>query len=111
MRKSDPLFFYATKPASGIIGVTRVQKTMKGDTPFWPNEIRQGKVHYPYRIRFKDVLKLKENDWKTKRISIRHLNVVYYRGANAARDKENLGKLVDVVEKTLGKVFSRGMCV
>jgi len=103
MRGGDLLFFYATKPVSGIIGVAKVQETMKEDVPLWPNEVRQGKVKYPYRIRFRNVQTLKKNDWRTGRLLIRHLNIVYYRGANAVRNGETLKKLADLVEKAFRK--------
>jgi len=99
MKKGDLLFFYATRPVSGIIGMANVEETIEEKTPLWPNEIRQGKVKYPYRIRFELAHMLKEADWKTRHLSLRNVNVMYYRGLNAIHDEATTRKLTAEAKK------------
>jgi len=103
MKKGELLFFYATRPVSGIMGMANVEETTEGKTPLWPNEIREGKVKYPYRIRFKVAYMLKEADWKTKRLSLRNVNVTYYRGLNPIHDEGTMRKLNAEAKKIFKK--------
>lgn len=101
MNKGDHLFFYTTRPISGIIGHGKAEERFIGDKPLWPDEIREGRVKYPYRIRFKIISALEESDWRRKRVSITGLNVVFYHGVNAIFDKRAYEKLINLMEKLL----------
>lgn len=102
VKKDDLLFFYVTRPVSGIIGVARVEEGMEEKSLLWPDEIREGKAKYPYRIKFRIMSVLGEVDWKTRRLPLKHLNVIYYRGLNAIYDKNIVKKMIEMM-----RIFSK----
>lgn len=70
LEKEDIIFFYATKPVSGVIGVGRVQTKFIQDKPLWPDEIAAGEVLYPYRFEFHNDYVLEQDRWKSDRIKV-----------------------------------------
>jgi hypothetical protein len=98
IKKDDVLFLYATKPISGLIGIAKATGVMKEKEPYWPDEIIEGRVKYPYRIEFKPVKILDERDWESRKISISHLGSIYFQGINPIRNKELLKRLDDIAK-------------
>ena len=47
MDEGDLVFFYVTKPVSGVVGYGIIEETIVEDYALWPNEIRQNRVSYP----------------------------------------------------------------
>lgn len=66
----DRIFFFVTKPISGVIGAVRVQTKFIQDKPLWPDEIAEGKVLYPYRFEFQIDYVLEQDRWKNDRIKV-----------------------------------------
>lgn len=66
----DRMFFFVTKPVSGVIGVGSVQTKFIQDKPLWPDEIALGKVLYPYRFEFHIDYVLEQDRWKKDRIKL-----------------------------------------
>jgi len=66
----DPIFFFATRPVSGVIGFGRIQNKFIQDRPMWPDEIELKQVLYPYRFDFHIDYVLERNRWRSDRIKI-----------------------------------------
>lgn len=71
----DVLFFYAKSPVGGIIGHGHVAVKFKGQAPLWPDEIRAGRVIYPYRFEFEVTRLLDPQRWSKDRIPVRDLGM------------------------------------
>lgn len=76
LQKGDLLFFYATKPIKGIIGVARIGNKFKQDKPLWKQELKENKVIWPYRYDFKVEFVLPRVDWETKKVSVTGLPIM-----------------------------------
>jgi len=99
IKEGDTVFFYATRPISGLIGSGKVTMKMKESEPYWPDERSIGMVKYPYRIEFTPTRMIEEDEWKSKRVSIRHLGPIYFGGINPIRSKYLLTRLHDLMNK------------
>jgi len=97
VKEGDPVFLYATRPISGLIGFGKTTRIMEEDRPFWPDEVESGEVKYPYRIEFKPMRILDELNWKARRIPIGHLGLIYFKAINPIVDKELMEKLLHEV--------------
>lgn len=93
IKKGDPVFFYATSPVSGLIGYGAVIRTFEGKGPYWPDEIRENQVKYPYRIEFTPIALLDQKSWKPKSVRINHLGPIYFRGINPITKQELVDRL------------------
>ena len=98
IREGDLVFFYATSPVSGLIGYGTVIRTFEANEPYWPDEVREGCVKYPYRVQFEVGLLLDPRSWRTRSARIAHLGPIYFRGINPIPSRE----VVDTL-KTLAK--------
>lgn len=67
--KDDLIFFYVTKTIRGFIGAGRVGTKFIQDKPFWPDEIREGRVIYPYRFEFSIEYLIPHERWQKDRIT------------------------------------------
>lgn len=92
--KGDVLFFYAKAPVKGLIGIGLVENKFKQDKPLWPDEIRSGRVIYPYRFEFKIIYYLPPEKWQEDGISITGLKVGFQAGINVFRDKDSIKELL-----------------
>ena len=77
----DILFFYATSPVSGIIGIGKVTNKFKGKNPLWADEVSKNELIYPYRFEFKTIYTCPQ-PWDDKKISIGGLRVGFWAGLN-----------------------------
>lgn len=92
--RGDVMFFYATDPVSGIIGVGRFDTKFIQDKPLWPDEVSLRKVLYPYRFQFHIDYVIEPNRWKSDRIKIgltiqemrRGINLLYTRTADKLKE-------------------------
>jgi predicted RNA-binding protein len=64
----DLLLFYCKSPVAGIIGVGTHARNFKQDKPFWPDEEREGRVIYPYRLEMNVIYVLPEAQWRSDAI-------------------------------------------
>lgn len=83
----DCIFFFVTKPISGVIGVGRVQTKFIQDKPLWPDEIAAGKVIYPYRFELNIDYVLEQSRWKNDRIKVPLTIQEMRRGVNLLRER------------------------
>lgn len=75
LAKGDLLFFYATSPAKGIVGIGRVTTKIKQDKPLWKEEIDTSKVIWPYRFEFTTLYVLLRPDWNQRSIKLSEVSM------------------------------------
>lgn len=66
----DYVLFYAMKPVKGIIGYAKVASKSTDSKPFWQQEVKQGKVLWPLRIKLESPVTLPQNNWENKMIAL-----------------------------------------
>ena len=65
----DSLLMYVTKDIGGFIGrATLREKYVDGQTPYWPDERRAGRVIYPLRFRMDLDLVLPQDLWSAMKL-------------------------------------------
>lgn len=79
--KKDLLFFYSTAPVGGLIGIGRVESKFRQDKPLWPDEVRGGRVIYPYRFGFEILYYLRDR-WRELSINVGDLRLPHQAGIN-----------------------------
>lgn len=108
LEKGDIIFFYATTPIKGVIGVGRVETKFIQDKPLWPDEIAIGKVLYPLRFEFHTDYVLEQDVWTSKRISQSEVPLSIQemrRGINLLLDR-TVQKLYEKFEQRFNHVIS-----
>lgn len=98
LQEGQYLFFYTTRPISGIIGYAKVGEKIVGKEPLWPDEIEMNKVKYPYRWSFKPIFLLLREQWYSGAISLKGMNIPFFGGMNALTRKENLVRLAQLIK-------------
>jgi hypothetical protein len=98
LQKGDLLFFYATAPVSGIIGVARIENKFKQDKPLWPQELKENKVIWPYRYDFKVEFALSRAEWETKKVGVVGLPI--QAGLNSVKDTEAINPILQKMDET-----------
>lgn len=99
VKEGDLVFFYCTRPISGLVGHGSVTGKEPDDTPFWPNENRQRPSRYPLRIKFEQCQLF--NNWFEKRRPLpKSTGIEYYGGLNYVplEKRPILRKLLDLDE-------------
>jgi hypothetical protein len=96
LQKGDLLFFYATVPIKGIIGVAKIENKFKQDKPLWPQELKENKVIWPYRYDFKVEFALSRAEWETKKIPAIGLPIMA--GLNSVKDLETTKLLLQKID-------------
>lgn len=97
----DCIFFFVTRPLSGVIGVGRVQTKFIQDKPLWPDEIALRKLLYPYRFEFRTDYVLEQNRWENDRIKVPLTIQEMRRGINLL-----LGRTVDKLYGAFAEKFN-----
>ena len=87
LEKGDIIFFHATSPIAGIIGVGRFDTRFIQDKPMWPDEIAENKVIYPLRFQFHIDYVLEQERWKNDRIKAPLTIQEMRRGVNLIRER------------------------
>jgi len=108
LEKGDVIFFYATAPVKGVIGVGRVETKFIQDKPLWPDEIAIGKVLYPFRFEFDTDYVLEKDLWTSRRISQSEVTLSISemrRGINLLLDR-TVEKLYEKFEQRFNHVIS-----
>ncbi|MCJ7570749.1 MAG: EVE domain-containing protein [Candidatus Thermoplasmatota archaeon] len=80
LKKDDFVFFYCTRPVSGIVGYAKFTHTKFDPKPLWPNENPEKESKYPLRINFETTYITQ--DWHRERIPIYETGISYYGGLN-----------------------------
>jgi len=96
LQKGDLLFFYATAPIKGIIGVARIENKFKQDKPLWAQELKENKVIWPYRYDFKVEFALSRAEWETKKVGVVGLPIMA--GLNSVKDMEAIKPLLQKID-------------
>jgi len=104
--EGDLLVFYATSPISGVIGLGKVTKKKEEDAPYWPDEIREKKVIYPFRFYFDVIHRVPALDWKEKKAFVRDIAIPFQAGINPLSDKNKINALLERVSLAWEKDFS-----
>ena len=98
LQKGDILFFYASAPVKGIIGVGRIENKFKQDKPLWAEELKQNKVIWPYRYDFKVEFALPRAEWETKRVGVVGFPIMA--GLNSVKDIGATKSLLQKMDET-----------
>ena len=98
LQKGDLLFFYATAPIKGIIGVARIENKFKQDKPLWAQELKENKVIWPYRYDFKVEFALSRVEWETKKVGVVGLPIMA--GLNSVKDAEAIKPVLQKMDET-----------
>ncbi len=93
--EGDGLIFYATRPVGGIIGIGQVVNKFEGKEPLWPDEIKEGRVIWRYRIGFEVIYSLPRQEWEKKKIPIDGLKITTRAGLSRIREEEKVKKLLE----------------
>lgn len=96
LEKGDRLFFYATSPVGGVIGLGQVEAKFRQNRPLWPDEIQQGKVLYPFRFEFRSDYVLPPDSWRRERIKV-SLPMGSFSGINFLSDQD----IIDSIYKAI----------
>jgi len=100
LQKGDLLFFYASKPIKGIIGVARIENKFKQDKPLWAQELKENKVIWPYRFDFKVEFLLPRSNWESRQVGTVGLKVKIIAGLSPIKDKETVKLLLEKMDQT-----------
>jgi predicted transcriptional regulator len=98
LSNGDYVLFYATKPVKGVIGYGTVKEKFKEDKLLWSDEIKEGKVKWPYRFKFDIKYHLPREKWEQFKVSSKYINDIAKTGFNKIK-KENEEKAKEIVEK------------
>lgn len=96
LEAGDVLIFYVNRPISGVIGTGIVTSKFKGNSPLWPDEVRDNKIIYPYRFEFGIKYVLPEPEWKEKHIDIKGLGVPFQAGLNPFTNNNAIRELLEI---------------
>lgn len=70
---SDILFFYVTRPVSGVVGYGTARTKLHQPSPLWPEERARNEVIWPLRFEFDTLSCLPPSLWQQQRISSQDL--------------------------------------
>jgi hypothetical protein len=70
---SDILFFYVTRPVSGVVGYGTARTKLHQPSPLWPTERAQNKVIWPLRFEFDVISCLPPHLWEQRTITSQDL--------------------------------------
>jgi hypothetical protein len=101
----DLFLFYVTSPVRGIVSVASVEGKAVEDNILWRDEAVIGRALYPYRVLFKPLFVLEEDEWEASKIPVRDLNVSVRAGLNGLRNQDTVRKLLSRVKKSWGVRF------
>ncbi len=105
VRTGDYLFFYATNPIRGVIGLGRVQVKFKQNQPLWPDELAAKTVLYPFRFEFQLEYVLSRENWGTGKIKI-NLPIGFYSGMNLIDDEDIIDTIREGVKQQWNREFT-----
>lgn len=88
LSKGDHVLFYATKPVSGIIGYGVIRTKFKQDKPLWPQEVKEGKVIWPYRFEFDVEYCLPQDKWITHKVFSNYIKAAARGGFQTVKEEE-----------------------
>ncbi|MEM2918862.1 MAG: EVE domain-containing protein [Candidatus Altiarchaeota archaeon] len=88
MNVGDILWFYATSPIGGIIGIGVVKDKYVDNTNLvWEEELKQKEIIWPLRFRIHVLKVLPKHEWKMNRIKINDFNLFWQLGFQLLRSE------------------------
>ena len=100
----DLLWFYATSPISGIIGVGAVKdKYVDNINLVWEEELKLKEVIWPQRFRIHILKALPQAQWKTHKVKINDFNLIWQVGFQLFREKHAI-ELLKRAKDTFGVI-------
>ncbi len=102
MQPGDIVWFYATRPVSGVIGIGKVKdKYIDSVNLTWEEEIRQKKVVWPLRFRIQVLKVLPLAQWKTSCVNIKDFGLFWQQGFQLLKS-EHVAELFKRAEEVFG---------
>ena len=81
LQNGDTIWFYATSPVKGVIGLGLVKdKYFDKNNLIWDDERKERKVIWPYRFRIQVLKVVDTQHWKGERIDIRDFRLFWQNG-------------------------------
>jgi len=102
LQPKDNILFYATAPVKGVIGSGVVVKTKKNQSPFWPEEIKEGKLLWPLKIHFEDIKYIPIKKWEDNRIPVDRQGITLQRALQQIPDERGRS-LLQALQKATAK--------
>lgn len=91
----DMLWFYATAPVKGVIGLGVIKDKYTDDMNLvWDDELKQKEVIWPLRFRIHVLKMISRNQWKTDCIKINDFNLIWQMGFQLLKD-EHVSMLIE----------------
>jgi predicted RNA-binding protein len=102
LQPGDYLLFYATAPVKGVIGSGVVSKIKNVTKPFWPQEVKEGKLLWPLKIEFDDIKFITKKQWENDKIPVERQGVTFQRALQQVPEERGQN-LVNALQKALVK--------
>ena len=100
----DRLFYYVISPIKGVVGLGKITETFFEDKKcFWPDEMREKQVLWPYRLRFSTEFLLPEEAWATDRIPLPRGGVVFQKSFQSLKPEIVQNLMETITKQTLKK--------
>lgn len=103
LKPEDIVFFYVTKPVSGLIGVGVYTERDNSMELIWDDEKASGEVLYPLRFKFKVSYVLNTDSWVSDSIPLGGTGIEFFHGINAVPSGSKTTKLLNKVREGWGK--------
>ncbi len=111
MIRGDLLWFYATSPVSGVIGVGATKdKYIDDRNPVWEEEQVKKKVIWPLRFRIHVLKILPKPRWKMDCIKITDFNLFWRQGFQLLRE-EHVRELLSRSKEVFGITNEKGLYI
>ena len=102
LQPQDSILFYATAPVKGIIGSGVVKKVKKSQSPFWPEEIKEGKILWPLIIDFDTTKSIPKEKWQNNQTPLEHQGITFQRALQQISDERGRS-LLAALQKAAAK--------
>ena len=99
LQENDRALFYCTRPVSRIIGHGVVRRKFRQNSPFWPDEVRSGRVIYPFRFEFDVEFAVEDGKWQGGGLTLATAGLTTYHvagGLNRVRSDEIVRRVAEL---------------
>lgn len=109
LKPGDLLYFYVTRPISGVVGMGKVLAKFEGREPLWPDELQARTVIYPLRFEMEITALLPPERWATEAIDVQPLRIFVKTMNSLSPEKATLllQKLQEKITQGPGTVSER----
>ena len=83
----DTLIYYAMAPIKRLIGHGVVESKTRGDQPFFPSEVGQGRLVWPLQIQFSNTRCLDFEQWHTNGCLLERRGLVFQRALQKLEER------------------------